>query len=97
MHAGIPIDSKLIELNQTADCRFGLKFHCSSVNSLTAKGCQTYHIAFYSPVAQQVEQVAVNHLVGGSIPSRGANISSIESSDSFLFHNPLRIASQAIN
>ena len=28
---------------------------------------------FYSPVAQLVEQVAVNHLVGGSSPSRGAN------------------------
>ena len=27
----------------------------------------------YSPVAQLVEQVAVNHLVGGSSPSRGAN------------------------
>ena len=26
----------------------------------------------YSPVAQQVERVAVNHLVGGSSPSRGA-------------------------
>jgi hypothetical protein len=25
-----------------------------------------------SPVAQSVEQVAVNHLVGGSSPSRGA-------------------------
>ncbi len=28
---------------------------------------------FYSPVAQLVEQVAVNHPVGGSSPSRGAN------------------------
>ena len=28
---------------------------------------------FCSPVAQLVEQVAVNHLVGGSSPSRGAN------------------------
>ena len=27
----------------------------------------------YSPVAQLVEQVAVNHLVGGSSPSRGAS------------------------
>lgn len=27
----------------------------------------------YSPVAQSVEQVAVNHWVGGSSPSRGAN------------------------
>ena len=27
----------------------------------------------HSPVAQLVEQVAVNHLVGGSSPSRGAN------------------------
>ena len=26
----------------------------------------------YSPVAQPVEQVAVNHFVGGSSPSRGA-------------------------
>jgi hypothetical protein len=28
----------------------------------------------YSPVAQLVERVAVNHLVGGSSPSRGARI-----------------------
>jgi hypothetical protein len=27
----------------------------------------------HSPVAQSVEQVAVNHWVGGSSPSRGAN------------------------
>ena len=27
----------------------------------------------HSPVAQSVEQVAVNHPVGGSNPSRGAN------------------------
>jgi hypothetical protein len=26
----------------------------------------------YSPIAQSVEQVAVNHLVDGSSPSRGA-------------------------
>ncbi len=30
-----------------------------------------YH---YSPVAQSVEQVTVNHWVGGSSPSRGAKI-----------------------
>jgi hypothetical protein len=28
----------------------------------------------HSPVAQSVERVAVNHLVGGSSPSRGARI-----------------------
>ena len=28
---------------------------------------------YYSPVAQLVEQVTVNHWVGGSSPSRGAN------------------------
>jgi methylisocitrate lyase len=31
----------------------------------------------YSPVAQSVEQVAVNHWVGGSSPSRGGNIYSV--------------------
>ena len=34
----------------------------------------------YSPVAQSVEQVAVNHRVGGSSPSRGANIRGLSSS-----------------
>ena len=29
--------------------------------------------SFHSPVAQSAEQVAVNHRVGGSNPSRGAN------------------------
>ena len=28
----------------------------------------------YSPIAQSVEQVAVNHWVGGSSPSRGATL-----------------------
>ncbi len=31
-----------------------------------------YYTASSSPVAQQVEQVTVNHPVGGSSPSRGA-------------------------
>jgi|YNPNPStandDraft_1061719.scaffolds.fasta_scaffold00861_6 hypothetical protein len=31
----------------------------------------------FSPVAQQVERVAVNHLVGGSSPSRGARKSGV--------------------
>jgi hypothetical protein len=31
-----------------------------------------YILKIFSPVAQQVERVAVNHLVGGSSPSRGA-------------------------
>ncbi len=30
------------------------------------------YLSSYSPVAQLVERVAVNHLVGGSNPSRGA-------------------------
>ena len=35
---------------------------------------ETAKFPLCSPVAQQAEQVAVNHLVGGSIPSRGANL-----------------------
>jgi hypothetical protein len=30
--------------------------------------------SYYSPVAQSVEQLAVNQLVGGSNPSRGASL-----------------------
>ena len=30
-------------------------------------------VFIYSPIAQLVEQVTVNHWVGGSSPSRGAN------------------------
>ena len=33
-----------------------------------------YYEQIYSPVAQLVEQVAVNHLVAGSSPARGANL-----------------------
>jgi hypothetical protein len=35
---------------------------------------ESYPVFTYSPVAQLVERVAVNHLVGGSSPSRGARI-----------------------
>lgn len=31
-------------------------------------------VVYYSPVAQSVEQLAVNQLVGGSSPSRGASL-----------------------
>ncbi len=44
--------------------------------SLDENDHQNYHNPFFfSPVAQLVEQVAVNHLVGGSSPSRGAKFS----------------------
>jgi hypothetical protein len=41
-----------------------------------------YHFAqeHHSSVAQPVEQVAVNHLVGGSNPSRGAKIEAVDCS-----------------
>ena len=47
---------------------------------------QNYHLRIlgFSPVAQQVEQVAVNHLVGGSIPSRGAIFSTANVGDSLV-------------
>ena len=43
-----------------------------------------------SPVAQQAEQVAVNHLVGGSIPSRGAIFSRTNYSASIVNATPRR-------
>ena len=40
--------------------------------------------SFHSPVAQSVEQVAVNHWVGGSSPSRGARYASLANREPLL-------------
>ena len=63
----------------TEKCNFGinLKFQrfCYELKCLSPEVSGINHLVIgnYSSVAQLVEQVAVNHLVGGSSPSRGAN------------------------
>ena len=46
---------------------------------LTAGGWLRTVRALHSPIAQLVEQVTVNHLVGGSSPPRGAILSLLNS------------------
>ena len=60
----------------------------------SVKSRKTTHLTLlFSPVAQPVEQVAVNHFVGGSSPSRGANSerSRVSKGTRLLFLLPLHL------
>ncbi len=79
----LPLAADEKESRTCAQCREpgwrpsgGAPIACRGTGSATAvvdlRGRPQYHPRPYSPVAQQVEQVTVNHRVGGSSPSRGA-------------------------
>ena len=60
--------------NEQVDAERSGKKHAKISIDLLVRFCYTIMLDC-SPVAQLVEQVAVNHPVGGSSPSRGARIS----------------------